>query len=142
MKTRAHFVAASLALATLLGTSPANASSPELRADVPFGFSAGTAVLAAGSYTVARLVGPQVLVMRSQNAGVILSAQLGQSAKGGTSPKLVFHRYGDRYYLRQVWFRGTSGYALPETPGERESAARSGQRASAPVVVTLVAALG
>jgi hypothetical protein len=43
-----------------------------------------------------------------------------------TSPKLVFHRYGDEYILREVWM-GSSGYQLPQTSRERELASgRSG----------------
>ena len=46
------------------------------------------------------------------------------------------------YYLRQVWFHGTSGYDVPETREERESASRARERALGPTVVTVVASLG
>jgi hypothetical protein len=36
-------------------------------------------------------------------------------------PKLVFHRYGDQYFLYQVWPAGaTTGRQLPKSRGERE----------------------
>ena len=37
--------------------------------------------------------------------------------------KLVFHRYGDRYFLAQIWMAGSnSGQELPKSPRETEAA--------------------
>jgi hypothetical protein len=143
MKLHAHIVAATVGLLTLAGGSAVKAASPELQALVPFAFSAGNTTLDAGSYTVERASGPRgTLIIRSNRGGVIFLAQSGEAAVAGKSTRLVFHRYGDRYYLRQVWFHGTSGYGVPETREERESAARARERALGPGVVTVVATLG
>jgi hypothetical protein len=143
MKLHAHIIAATLGLLTLAGAPAVRAASPELQALVPFTFSAGNTTLAAGSYTVERASGPQgALMIRSQAGGVILLAQRGEATVSGKSTRLVFHRYGDRYYLRQVWFHGTSGYGVPETREERESGARARELALAPSVVTVIARLG
>jgi hypothetical protein len=143
MKLHAHIVAATVGLLTLAGAPAVRAASPELRALVPFTFSAGNTTLAAGSYTVERASGPQgALLIRSHAGGVIFLARRGEAAVAGKSTRLVFHRYGDRYYLRQVWFHGTRGYDVPETPEERESAARARELALGPGVVTVIARLG
>jgi hypothetical protein len=34
--------------------------------------------------------------------------------------RLVFHRYGDRYFLNQIWLEGGKGYKVPESIQERE----------------------
>jgi hypothetical protein len=73
---------------------------------------------------------------------VIVLAQRGEARVAGKSTRLVFHRYGDRYYLRQVWFNGTSGYGVRETREERALAARARELALAPGVVTVVARPG
>jgi hypothetical protein len=143
MKLHAHIIAATVGLLTLAGAPAVRAASPELQALVPFSFSTGDTTLAAGSYTIERASGSQgALMIRSQAGGVIFLAQRGEAAVAGKSTRLVFHRYGDRYYLRQVWFSGISGYRVPETPEERESAARANKLASGPTVVTVIARLG
>jgi hypothetical protein len=143
MKFHAHIIAATVGLLTLAGAPAARAESPELKARVPFTFSAGNTTLAAGTYTVERASGPLgTLMIRSQSGGVIVLAQRGEAKVAGKATRLVFHRYGDRYYLRQVWFNGTSGYGVRETREEREAAARARELASAPSVITVVARLG
>lgn len=143
MKFHAHLVAAAVGLLTLTGATAVRAASPELQAAVPFTFSAGDTTFAAGTYTVERTAGSHSpLMIRSAAGGVLFLAQPGEKTVKGKSTRLVFHRYGNRYYLRQVWFNGTNGYNVPETTDERETAGRTGQRAQAPSVVTLVATLG
>ena len=143
MKLQAHIIAAAVGLLTLAGAPAAGAASSEIQALVPFTFSAGNRTLAAGSYTIEQGVGPLgALIVRSHAGGVIFLAQRGGAPVKGKSARLVFHRYGDRYYLRQVWFRGASGYEVPETPEERESASRAREFVSGPGVVTVIAKLG
>ena len=73
----------------------------------------------------------------SHNASVLFVQGLGDGAVSITnsaigprdrSPRLVFHRYGELYVLREVWMGGGAGRLLPETRAEREIL---GRRASA-----------
>jgi hypothetical protein len=141
MKMHAYVMAASLGLVTL-GASTVGAQPSELQAVVPFGFSVGSTAFAAGAYRVERLGSNHTLAVRNDHAALIVLAQSGESAPPGKSARLVFHRYGNRYYLRGVWFRGEAGYGLPETREERESARGSHERASIPDVVTIVGRIG
>jgi hypothetical protein len=54
------------------------------------------------------------------------------------SPKLVFHKYGDRYFLYQVWNGDKRGMELRESKYEKEAQIAANQ-GSAPqeVVVAL-----
>jgi hypothetical protein len=36
-----------------------------------------------------------------------------------SSPRLVFHKYGDQYFLAAVWGADEMGHALPESNRER-----------------------
>ena len=92
----------SLALALLLGASASYAQA-DLEATVPFDFHAGKRVLPAGEYT-----------FDVDNAGLIwISDQRGRrsivgsfNVGGGPSPnesKIVFQRYGDNYFLSELW---------------------------------------
>jgi hypothetical protein len=39
--------------------------------------------------------------------------------RGRQSEKLVFHRYGTRYFFAQAWDGGNTGLELPTTRAER-----------------------
>jgi hypothetical protein len=79
--------------------------------------------------------------VRSQARGVFIMAQRHETTASAQECRLVFHRYGDRYFLRKVSFGGSIGYALPETDEERQWAERLNAGASGPVVVQVPAAL-
>ena len=79
-----------------------------LKGDVPFSFVVGNRIYPAGQYTVKELgtevegwFGPDA------HAFIIRTLPMGdESAPQAT--KLVFHRYGDDYYLAEVWSDGQS----------------------------------
>jgi len=116
-------------LAVVLGmltlSAPAPVAAADIRANVPFSFTVNKKVLPPGTYNVTSGAG-HALVFRGFGAGAVILGQRAESSNS-TSPKLVFHRYGDEYILREVWMGGASGYQLSETKRERELASgRSG----------------
>ena len=96
----------------------------QVRADIPFGFMAGGAAFPAGVYTVARL--------RNDAGALVLSSSDGRKnvaflTTGTYSPNprekasLVFNRYGDQYFLSEVWTGGDqTGRQLVPSTRERE----------------------
>ena len=116
-------LAAVLGVLTLSAPKPVAAA--DIRANVPFSFTVNKKVLPAGTYDVSSGAG-HALLIRGFGAGVVTLGQKSETATSA-SPKLVFHRYGDEYILREVWMGGASGYQLPQTARERELASgRSG----------------
>jgi hypothetical protein len=116
-------------LAVVLGvlalSAPAPVAAADIRANVPFAFTVAKKVLPPGTYDVTSGAAHS-LILRGFGSGAIVLGQRAESAKA-TSPKLVFHRYGDEYILREVWMGFGSGYQLPKTARERELASgRSG----------------
>lgn len=122
-------------LAVVLGvlavSAPAPVAAADIRANVPFTFTVSKKVLPPGAYDVTSGVG-HTLMLRGFGTGAIVLGQRAESATT-TSPKLVFHRYGDEYILREVWMGSGSGYQLPKTSRERELAGerKGGATASA-----------
>ena len=115
-------------LAVVLGVLTLSAPKPvvaaDIRANVPFSFTVDKKVLPAGTYNVTSS-NAHTLLISSFGAGAITMGQRAESTSG--SPRLVFHRYGNDYILREVWMGGGSGYQLPQTARERELASgRSG----------------
>jgi len=76
---------------------------PLFRVDVPFPFMAAGVHLPAGPYIVSHL-GPYLIVIETENgkARALLHVQIGNTGSyAGT--KLVFNKYGDQYFMAQVW---------------------------------------
>jgi hypothetical protein len=95
------------------------------RAKIPFDFNVGDKKLPAGEYTFSRLSGFSDNKVISVS-GAYASAHVFQStfATHVLTPKnkstLVFHKYGNQYFLAQIWAGGEQeGTQVPESRSER-----------------------
>ena len=115
------FVILSLALTVTAVSVSAQSNRLIKKVEIPFEFSVNNKVLPAGVYNVERSR-ENVLLIRSEN-NKEASASLTMSVQSSDAPEsgeLVFHRYGDTYFLFQVWERGSSdGHQLLESRTER-----------------------
>ena len=95
------FVAATL---MLMGSVFAHSQSIEVK--VPFNFNVGNQALPAGTYLISypfAHTNPHVIQLRSQDGRFnASSATFDADASSTSGSQLVFARYGDRYFLRQV----------------------------------------
>ena len=121
-----------------------------VKADIPFDFTVGNKEFKAGSYTVSRLYNTATsgtLVIRSADNKAAANFNVnGVLDKGQPSAKLIFHRYGNQYFLARI-FDGTSneGGELLKSKAEREAAKKRDiitQNVVEPETVTVVAQVG
>ncbi len=119
MKSKIYGALATLAVALTVGVSFAQAQS-RVQADVPFAFSLQDRAMPAGNYQIIAQSG-QVLEVRSLDSqrGQLLMKPMSVQASNDQSPKLVFHKYGDQYFLSQVWY-GDSQYGIGFAESKRE----------------------
>lgn len=97
-----------------------------LTANIPFDFTVADKKLPAGKYWVRRAQetsGDMVLQVRSVEGNAIVSRV--SIPVSTINPRknavLVFHRYGDSYFLSEVWpAGGATGRAFPKLQTERE----------------------
>lgn len=84
--------------------TPAIAQTGAARANVPFDFTVGTQKLAAGDYNVA-INGSilQITDLDGKGAAHAMTVYVGGGPNQDLTPRLIFHRYGDRRFLAQVW---------------------------------------
>lgn len=100
------------------------AGSQTMRANVPFAFTVGDKNLPAGVYTV-RVINPnsdrKALQIRSQDGRVSAITQtVSINAKLDNNARLVFRRYGDRYFFAQAQIAGdTTSLVASRTRAER-----------------------
>jgi len=101
----------------------AHAQSSSVVADIPFDFTVGGKSLKAGEYSVrAFTTNSDALLISSQDSND-RAIRLAQSIEARIVPKqakLVFHRYGQRYFLSEVWTTGErTGRQLAKSSEER-----------------------
>ena len=91
------------------------------KATVPFDFRVGQTQMPAGTYEISPL-SHAIYIRDSKTAkGVLSLFNWEEPSRGDSTPKLVFHRYGDKYFLSQV-SRGNGGAVmqLPTSKLEEE----------------------
>lgn len=79
-------------------------STSRLVSAIPFEFVAGNQSMPAGEYVFSKDATPGLTVRNSEaEIAAILMTQAIETEKNETSARLVFHRYGERYFLAEVW---------------------------------------
>jgi hypothetical protein len=113
----------SLAVGLLLAAAPGLAQA-DLEASVPFGFYAGKIALPAGTYTLDIDNAGMVWIDRNDRRGRAVVGTIGVGGRDfAHESKLVFHRYGDDYFLSEMWMSGRStGRKFRRTPREDQIA--------------------
>jgi len=99
---------------------------PPITAEIPFSFHVGDSSFPAGSYTASTNIGSSAaMVLRSLDGkSSVMALSNGVQSKRRTEPVLVFNRYGDEYFLFQVWTGpGETGRQLVPSRHEAELAA-------------------
>ena len=136
MKSYTRILALS-AFAFVLTAGVAKAQSNDTISKVPFAFTIGTSVMPADTYRVSEFGGQTGVFMISgyRHSAIVLSEPDGRVA--GDRPELVFHKYGDQYFLREIRVTGSTGFSLPESKQERQVEERVADRSTPERVVVL-----
>jgi len=108
MKTNVLRVILAAGLFTAVAVGAHAQTLDALVVDVPFDFVAANTTMPAGTYTIDRVEfnDPINLQLRSADgrSSVFTSGIL--NPQSNAMPKLVFNRYGDRYFLHEIWTAG------------------------------------
>ncbi len=133
-------IASALAIGSLASTQVASAQIPSTMAEVtiPFDFQNGSQALPAGTYRISVATNHLIRLQGSGSAGGFVmthDAMRTRAAKQGT---VVFDRYGDKYYLHQIWTAGSKdGLECPKSRAEKESVQASNVQAPSTVELAL-----
>jgi hypothetical protein len=125
------------AFAFVLAAGVAKAQSNDTISKVPFAFNVGTSVMPADTYRVSEFGGQTGVFMISgfRHSAIVLSEPDGRT--GVDRPQLVFHKYGDQYFLREIRLAGNTGFSLPESKQERQVEDRVADRSTREKIVVL-----
>ena len=144
MKKQSLRIFLMLCVLAITAVSSAQAqSASELTATIPFSFTAGSKTFPAGEYRVERLnprTDPAALAIKSADgrmSRIVLTTPV-QGAETQQSAKLVFVRYGEQYFLAQIWTLGDkAGHELPKSRNERMLARNAGEKPTERVAIAL-----
>ena len=131
-KSMKKFLGAGMALVMLLAaTSFGKTTSYErITATIPFDFSVQQHVLPAGTYVVTQVRDGLYQIQSQDRRGPMASMQTTSlGAYNGQSDriKLIFNKYGDKYFLSQFWATGQpQGRAVLKSHSERELIKKGG----------------
>ena len=150
MRKQILSVVATLALIIPMSIIGLAGLSGSVSANIPFDFMVGGKEFKAGKYSVSRLFASNTtdtLIIRSADNSEAANFNVNNvSGKGESQARLIFRRYGDQYFLAQI-FDGQSreGYGLLKSKAEREAAKKRDtitQNVAGPELVTVMARAG
>jgi hypothetical protein len=111
---------------TIFATTRVAQAQQSMAVNVPFDFVAGNKTLPAGEYTVKISTPTHSLILVSRKdstASAFINTNAAVSSTPQAESKLIFNRYGDRYFLSQVWQQGyAQGRQLMKSSREKELA--------------------
>ena len=132
----------SLIVALAVTSAKAQSRSHFMRINIPFEFIIRGETLPPGAYTVKRASSdkPETLLLSSADGGsrMFIVTRTVRARTDQNESKLVFHQYGDRYFLSQVWEAGEDeGRQLNKSRSER-TAHELAKDTMKPQMVTLI----
>jgi hypothetical protein len=101
-------IVVAIALATAVASANAQ-SAKKVTADVPFEFVVGGQTMGSGEYTLKSINAPENGLLIQNAAGKSATLRMTfqiEPRRNRRAARLVFHRYGDRYFLAEVWTGG------------------------------------
>ena len=134
-----------LSFLLMLTAVTVSAQSERLRVtNIPFSFIVGQKTLPAGEYTVEpnRRDSDYVWLVQSKegHATALFTTMPMRASETQEECKLVFNKYGDQYFLSQIWEAGeTAGRALIKSKSERSLERQSEKIAMSRETITLIA---
>jgi hypothetical protein len=129
-----------LAIGALTSATHAVAQELAAKVDVPFAFQNGSQHLPAGTYRI-DLNSEHVIILRgtAPNAAGVAMTNPEQRAKVQAKGTVIFRRYGDHYFLHEIWMpESTTGRKFVTSRAEqKEKQLQIGEISTAPSNVEL-----
>jgi hypothetical protein len=110
---------------------------PLMTVNIPFNFSVDGHALPAGEYTVLAVTPVKniALVSTDRKHSLIVSDLPNYASNPSVSSRLVFNRYGNQYFLAQVWTAGQEVARNPFASNQEKEMARAGGRPQTEIVL-------
>jgi len=128
MKTRVLLRTVGLAVLLTTSMSLSQTKSGDTIVNVPFSFLVANQELPPGRYAVARMAEGVLRISAPNGKGVAVPVHSTEGEGPEGSGKVVFHRYGNTYFLSEVWIPGSDiGKQVFQSKAEKEVQMRQGK---------------
>ena len=125
---RRHLLALSIVLLFVAAMYPRKANAQivgDLQANIPFEFHAGNAKLPAGTYRIRMLDDSDLTLMEiislNGSSSALFQVQESEAKSTPDQNELIFNKYGDQYFLAEVFDQGeSSGSKVTESREEKK----------------------
>jgi hypothetical protein len=109
-----------------------------MKVDVPFAFAAEGQTLPAGEYLVLTVTPERSIRIVSSDGkhSAVVTTLPNYASSPSENSRLVFHRYGDEYFLTQVW---TAGQNVARNPLSTKRAMEIASSGGKPQTFTILA---
>jgi hypothetical protein len=110
-----------------------------MKVDIPFAFGVQDQSLSAGQYLVFTVTPERSIRIVSANGkhSAIVNTLPNYAKEPSSNSRLVFHRYGNEYFLAEVWTAGQDVARNPLSSKKAMESASNGERPEAFTVVAL-----
>ena len=137
MKTGRTLITICLLL-TAAGFAQMRSSQQLMKVNIPFAFGVQDQSLPAGQYLVFTVTPERSIRIVSANGkhSAIVNTLPNYAKEPSSNSRLVFHRYGNEYFLAEVW---TAGQDVARNPLSSKKAMESASNGERPETFTVVA---
>lgn len=119
---KSTLVVALLFASAYLHNDRAAAQTGKVRATVPFAFTVGKTLVPAGTYVISATNNRELLRFESRLQDIHVAVNTVPEYYPTSQCKLVFHHYGNQYFLSQVMGGSVMGnISLPVQPAEKRA---------------------
>lgn len=108
-----------LSLGTL-ASMPSASAQAVAKADIPFAFHVGNTLMPPGTYKLTRNSSGVIYILRGPGSSAAFVLMRAESSIKDRGSVITFNRYGDHYFLSQVW-GGHEGLQCPPSRSEKEA---------------------
>jgi hypothetical protein len=138
MKTARTLITICLLL-TAAGFAQMTSSQQLMKVNIPFAFGVQDQSLPAGQYLVFTVTPERSIRIVSANGkhSAIVNTLPNYAKEPSSNSRLVFHRYGNEYFLAEVWTAGQDVARNPLSSKKAMESASNGERPEAFTVVAL-----
>jgi hypothetical protein len=112
-------------------------SRPLMKVNIPFSFTVDNQTLPAGVYFVLSVTPERSIRLTSADSkhSTIVNDLPNYTSAPSADSRLVFHKYGNEYFLAQVWTKGESVARNPYISPRAMELAQSGSRSDTEIVL-------
>ena len=123
MKTQLLSKAVCVVVLLTVSAAVAQTSPGDVLVNIPFSFVVANHQMQPGRYMVKPAASGVIRILDTDTKNSLFVSVHGVQSNGPNDAKLVFHRYGDSYFLAEVWpGYSDTGKELPKSKAEKEIA--------------------